>query len=145
VYNCAVARASTDVLRKVPLFSGLDDRELQEIAAQMRERTFAAGDTVTQEGAGGAGFFIVESGEADVSVGGEQRGTIGAGDYFGEIALVRNVPRTATVRAKTAARLLALERDEFVAAVTGHAPSADAADAVVRRRLGGVRAALGTG
>ena len=101
VYNCAVARASTDVLKKVPLFSGLDDRELQEIAAQMRERTFAAGDTVTQEGAGGAGFFIVESGEADVSVAGDPRGSIGPGDYFGEIALLTGSDRTATITAKT--------------------------------------------
>ena len=101
MYNCAVTRASTDVLKKVPLFSGLDDRELQEIAAQMRERKFAAGDTVTQEGAGGAGFFVVESGEADVSVAGAERGTIGAGDYFGEIALLTGSDRTATITAKS--------------------------------------------
>jgi CRP-like cAMP-binding protein len=96
-----VARASTDVLKKVPLFSGLDDRELQEIAAQMRERRFAAGDTVTQEGAGGAGFFVVEQGEADVSVAGDVRGSIGAGDYFGEIALLTGSDRTATITART--------------------------------------------
>jgi CRP-like cAMP-binding protein len=101
VYNSAVARASADVLRKVPLFSGLDDRELQEIAAQMRERRFSSGDTVTQEGAGGAGFFIVEEGEAAVSVSGEERGTIEAGDYFGEIALLTGSDRTATITAKT--------------------------------------------
>jgi CRP/FNR family transcriptional regulator, cyclic AMP receptor protein len=100
-YNSAVARASTDVLKKVPLFSGLDDRELQEIAAQMRERRFSAGDTVTQEGAGGAGFFVVEQGEADVSVGGDARGSIAAGDYFGEIALLTGSDRTATITAKT--------------------------------------------
>jgi CRP/FNR family cyclic AMP-dependent transcriptional regulator len=99
VYNCAVARPSTDVLRKVPLFSELDDRELQEIAAQMRERGFSAGDTVTQEGAGGAGFFIVDSGEAEVSVSGDQRRPIGPGDYFGEIALLTGSDRTATITA----------------------------------------------
>jgi len=99
VYNSAVARASTDVLKKVPLFSGLDDRELQEIAAQMRERRFAAGDTVTQEGAGGAGFFVVEQGQAEVQVEGVTRGTIGAGDYFGEIALLTGSDRTATIKA----------------------------------------------
>jgi CRP-like cAMP-binding protein len=79
----------------------LDDRELQEIAAQMRERRFSAGNTVTQEGAGGAGFFVVESGEADVTVEGQQRGTIGPGDYFGEIALLTGSDRTATITAKT--------------------------------------------
>jgi CRP-like cAMP-binding protein len=89
------------VLKQVPLFAGLDDREVQEIAGQMRERRFAAGDTVTQEGAGGAGFFVVESGEAEVEVAGETRGTIGPGDYFGEIALLTGSDRTATIKAKT--------------------------------------------
>jgi CRP/FNR family cyclic AMP-dependent transcriptional regulator len=90
-----------DVLKKVPLFAGLDDRELQAIAGSMRERKFSAGDTVTEEGAGGAGFFVVESGEADVTVDGEQRGTIGEGDYFGEIALLSGSDRTATITAKS--------------------------------------------
>jgi CRP-like cAMP-binding protein len=101
VYNSAVARASTDVLKRVPLFSGLDDRELEQIASTMRERRFAAGDTVTEEGAGGAGFFIVESGGADVTVEGEPRGSIGAGDYFGEIALLTGSDRTATITANS--------------------------------------------
>jgi CRP/FNR family transcriptional regulator, cyclic AMP receptor protein len=87
------------VLKKVPLFAGLDARELGQIAATMRERRFSAGDTVTQEGAGGAGFFIIEEGEADVSVEGQQRGRIAAGDYFGEIALLTGSDRTATITA----------------------------------------------
>jgi CRP/FNR family transcriptional regulator, cyclic AMP receptor protein len=99
VYNSAVARASADVLKKVPLFADLDDRELEQIASSMRERTFGAGDTVTQEGAGGAGFFVVESGEAEVTVEGQPRGTIGPGDYFGEIALLTGSDRTATIKA----------------------------------------------
>jgi CRP-like cAMP-binding protein len=101
VYKSAVARASVDVLKHVPLFAGLDDRELQEISAQMRERRFSSGDTVTQEGAGGAGFFVVESGEAAVKVGDQERGTIGPGDYFGEIALLTGSDRTATITATT--------------------------------------------
>lgn len=101
MYNCAVASASVDTLRKVPLFTGLDDKELQEIANSMRERRFKAGDTVTQEGAGGVGFFIVEEGEASVTVGGETRGSVKSGDYFGEIALINESPRTATLTATT--------------------------------------------
>jgi CRP-like cAMP-binding protein len=101
VYNSAVAKASSAMLKQVPLFSGLDDRELDQIAGSLRERRFAAGDTVTQEGAGGAGFFVVESGEADVTVDGESRGTIGAGDYFGEIALLTGSDRTATITARS--------------------------------------------
>jgi CRP/FNR family transcriptional regulator, cyclic AMP receptor protein len=101
VYNCAVASASTDTLRKVPLFADLDGKELAAIATSMRERRFKAGDTVTQEGSGGVGFFIVEEGEADVEVGGEARGSVGPGDYFGEIALINESPRTATLTART--------------------------------------------
>ena len=94
-----MARASADVLKKVPLFAGLDKRELEQIAATMRERRFSAGDTVTEEGAGGAGFFVVEEGQADVLVDGQPRWTIGAGDYFGEIALLTGSDRTATIKA----------------------------------------------
>jgi CRP/FNR family transcriptional regulator, cyclic AMP receptor protein len=101
VYNCAVAGASIDMLKKVPLFSGLDNKELQEIASSMRERRFKAGDTVTQEGAGGVGFFVVQDGEAEVNVGGEAKGSVGPGDYFGEIALINESPRTATLTART--------------------------------------------
>jgi CRP-like cAMP-binding protein len=67
----------------------------------MRERRFRAGDTVTQEGAGGVGFFVVQEGEADVQVGGEAKGSVGPGDYFGEIALINESPRTATLTART--------------------------------------------
>ncbi len=101
MYNCAVAGASIDMLKKVPLFAGLDNKELQEIARSMRERRFKAGDTVTQEGAGGVGFFVVEEGQADVNVGGESKGSVGPGDYFGEIALINESPRTATLTART--------------------------------------------
>jgi len=101
VYNCAVAKASVDMLKKVPLFAGLDDRELDQIASSMQERRVSAGETVLEQGALGAGFFVVEQGEADVNVNGEPRGTIGPGDYFGEIALLAGSDRTATVTART--------------------------------------------
>jgi CRP/FNR family transcriptional regulator len=89
------------MLKKVPLFAGLDDRELQDIANGMRERRFKAGDTVTQEGAGGVGFFVVQEGQADVTVGGQAKGSVGPGEYFGEIALINESPRTATLTART--------------------------------------------
>ena len=101
MYNCAVAGASVDMLQKVPLFAGLDKKELAEIAISMRERRFKAGDTVTQEGAGGVGFFVVQEGEAEVNVGGEAKGSVGPGEYFGEIALINESPRTATLTART--------------------------------------------
>jgi CRP/FNR family transcriptional regulator, cyclic AMP receptor protein len=93
--------ASPDILKKVPLFAGLDDKELGQIASSMRERTYNEGETLTQEGSGGAGFFIVESGEAEASVAGEVKRMIGPGDYFGEIALLNDSPRTATLTART--------------------------------------------
>jgi CRP/FNR family transcriptional regulator, cyclic AMP receptor protein len=101
VYNCPVAGAPAETLKKVPLFADLDNRELEQIASSMRERRYSAGDTVTKEGAGGAGFFVVQEGEAEVSVDGEAKGSIGPGDYFGEIALINESPRTATLTART--------------------------------------------
>jgi CRP-like cAMP-binding protein len=75
----------------------------------------------------------------DVSSGGQHVATLGPGDYVGEIALLRDVPRTATVKAKSDVDLYALGRDEFLSAVTGHAASAEAADAVIANRLAGLR------
>jgi CRP/FNR family cyclic AMP-dependent transcriptional regulator len=100
-----VARTqATDLLKRVPLFSDLDNRELGRLAESMKERTFAAGDTVAREGEGGVGFFVIEDGVAKVSVGGEERRTLGPGDYFGEIALISEGARTATVTADTELR-----------------------------------------
>ena len=102
MYNCGVPSAATETLKKVPLFADLDNRELEQIASSLRERRYSAGDVVTKEGAGGAGFFIVQEGEAEVSVEGETKPwTVGPGDYFGEIALINESPRTATLTAKT--------------------------------------------
>jgi CRP/FNR family cyclic AMP-dependent transcriptional regulator len=96
-----MGQASAEMLKKVPLFAGLDDRELQQIASTLRERRYQAGETLTQEGSSGAGFFVIEEGEADVSVAGEERASIGPGDYFGEIALLTDSARTATLTART--------------------------------------------
>ena len=96
-----MARPTVDVLKKVPLFSSLDDRELEEIAVSMKERRVPAGETILEQGAGGAGFFVVDEGEAEVTVSGEPVATIGPGDYFGEIALLTGSDRTATVTAST--------------------------------------------
>ena len=70
----------------------------------MKERTFDAGETIAREGEGGVGFFVIEDGTAKVSVGGEERRTLGPGDYFGEIALISEGARTATVTADTQLR-----------------------------------------
>jgi CRP-like cAMP-binding protein len=111
--NTHVAGISPERLKQVPLFADLDRKELESIANTMRERTFAAGQTVTQEGAGGAGFFIVDEGEAEVTVDGKPRGLIKAGDYFGEIALLTGSDRTATITAKTDLRCYGMTPWDF--------------------------------
>jgi CRP-like cAMP-binding protein len=93
--------APQELIRQVPLFSDLDDRELRGLASTMKERTFSEGDTVATEGQAGVGFFIIDEGEATVSVAGEERAKLGHGDYFGEVALIDDGARTATVTAKT--------------------------------------------
>lgn len=96
-----MAKAPVELIEKVPLFSDLDKRELKEIADSMKERTFNAGDTVTEEGKGGVGFFVIDEGSAKVSVAGQDIRTLGAGDYFGEIGLIADIDRTATITAET--------------------------------------------
>ena len=91
--------APVEVVRGVPLFADLNRRETMQVARLFKERRFSDGETVVKEGSGGAAFFIVVSGEAGVSVAGKERGTLTAGDYFGEIALIDGGPRSATVTA----------------------------------------------
>jgi CRP/FNR family cyclic AMP-dependent transcriptional regulator len=96
-----VPGAPIDVLRQVPLFADLGQRDLQRIARLFKERRFAAGETVVKEGSGGAAFYLIEAGEATVSVRGQPRATLRAGDYFGEIALIDEGVRSATITVST--------------------------------------------
>ncbi|HZR93627.1 MAG TPA: cyclic nucleotide-binding domain-containing protein [Gaiellaceae bacterium] len=86
-------------LKRVTLFAGLDDKEAKKVASLFKERDFTAGEAMAEEGKHGIGFFVIESGEAKVTVHGEERTTLGPGSYFGEIALIDDGPRTATVTA----------------------------------------------
>jgi CRP-like cAMP-binding protein len=109
-----MANANPDDLRKVPLFAELDNRQLKKLASRFRERTVGPGTKVTTEGEmSGVGFFVVGSGEASVNVGGKDVATLGAGDHFGEIALVSEAARTATVTATTELRLLEIPFWDF--------------------------------
>lgn len=102
-----------ELLKRVPLFAGLDDRDLRDIANTMKQRSFSAGHVLAEEGQSGIGFFVIEEGEARVTVGGREVARLGAGDYFGEIALIAETPRTATVTAETDLRAHGLTSWEF--------------------------------
>jgi MFS family permease len=129
------------LLRRVPIFAPLPEATLEQLAAKLIPVRAAVGDEIVSQGDAGDRFYVIGEGTVDVSEDGRPLGVLGPGDSFGEIALVRDVPRTAAVSARSEVELYALERDDFIAAVTGHAPSAEAADAVIAARLGRLRAA----
>ena len=93
--------APVEVLKRVPLFADLNRREAEQVARLFKERHFSEGETVVKEGSGGAAFFLIDSGEATVSVAGKQRGRLKPGDYFGEIALIDEGARSATITASS--------------------------------------------
>jgi CRP/FNR family transcriptional regulator, cyclic AMP receptor protein len=105
--------APTELVERVPLFSDLSRQELQGLASSMKERQFNEGDTIATEGQSGIGFFVIEEGEATVSIGGKERATLKAGDHFGEIALIDDGARTATVTAKTPLKAYGITAWEF--------------------------------
>ena len=96
-----VRGAPAKALQRVPLFADLSKREVQQIARLFKERRFAEGETVIQEGSGGAAFFVIESGEVTVAVHGKKRKTLGPNDFFGEIAMIDEGKRMATITAAT--------------------------------------------
>ena len=108
-----MARPSTEMIARVPLFSGLERRDLERVADSFKERNYDAGDTIAEEGSGGAGFFVIAEGNAKVTVQGQERATLGPGDYFGEIALLDEGARTATVKAETPMKTYAMTFWEF--------------------------------
>ena len=122
-------------LRALPIFAPLDAATLEGLARCLEPLDLPAGAPVVREGERGDLFYIVADGELDVTVGGEHVGSLGRGDCFGEIALLRDVPRTATVTARTSVLLDSLDGTSFIAAVTGHDPSARLASELVQGRL----------
>jgi CRP-like cAMP-binding protein len=92
---------AVELLKRVPLFADLDGGELRQIANSMKQRTFSAGQEIAVEGQSGVGFFVIEDGQAMVTVHGDEVRRLGPGDYFGEVALITQGARTATVTADT--------------------------------------------
>jgi CRP/FNR family transcriptional regulator, cyclic AMP receptor protein len=108
-----MAEAPVELLQRVPLFADFERGDLQRLARSFKERTFSAGSTVSAEGKSGAGFFVIESGEATVTVRDTERAKLGPGDYFGEIALIDDGARSATVTADSELRCYGLTSWEF--------------------------------
>src|SRR5205809_2035693 len=105
--------APEELIRQVPLFADLDKRDVQGLASTMKERDFDAGATIASEGSTGIGFFIIDEGEATVSVQGAEVNTLSHGDYFGEVALIDDGARTATITAKTPLKAYGITSWEF--------------------------------
>jgi MFS family permease len=138
----AVPERELALLMNLPLFAPLPPATVEHLARSLQPVGVAAGEHIVREGEPGDRFYIVATGEVEVAAEGKPLRALGPGEYFGEIALLRKVPRTASVVAKEDSELLTLDRDEFVAAVTGHPESREAADAVIGARLGTLRAGM---
>jgi hypothetical protein len=123
------------LLHGLPIFAALGPPELERVARHLERVEVSPGEVVIAEGDVGDRFFVIRSGRATVVRRGRELATLSAGQYFGEIALLRDVPRTATVSAATRLELLALERAPFLEAVTGHPEHALALDRIVDVRL----------
>jgi MFS family permease len=122
------------LIQRVPMFQPLSVAAKERVAANLVSQSVAAGEVVIRAGERGHCFYIVGDGALEITAEG-LRTTADEGDYFGEIALLRDVPRTATVTALVDSHLYVLQRDDFLAAVTGHEAAREAGHAVVEERL----------
>lgn len=107
-------------LSRIPLFDGIERRDLERLARSFRERAFREGETVMREGDPGAGFFVILDGSAHITVRGQTVATLGPGEALGEMALLDEAPRSATVVAATDLRCVGLTPWEFRSFVEGH-------------------------
>jgi MFS family permease len=130
-----VSEERLDLLRGNAIFGPLPASTLEQLADGLMQVRAAAGEQIIRQGDRGDRFYVIEDGTVEVSVDGQPPRELGPGESFGEIALLRDVPRTATVTARTDVVLYALDRGAFIPAVTGSGPSLSAAEAVIGMRL----------
>lgn len=124
-----------ELLRRIKIFAELPEPILERLAGAAKAVSTPEGQAVVARGEVGDHFYVIAAGRAVVELDDGTFRPLTDGDFFGEIALLRDVPRTATVRAVTPLGLYTIERDQFIAAVTGHAPTRAAAEDVVTSRL----------
>ena len=134
-----------ELLHGVPIFAPLPASTLSTLASKLVSIDVSSGARVIRQGDPGHRFYVVDEGRLNVDVDGVPGEALGPGSFFGEIALLHETPRSASITAATHAKLYALERGDFIAAVTGHAESKEAADAVIATRLRALRPSVATG
>lgn len=127
--------STMDALKNVPMFRDLNTRTMERLEKLARERSFNAGDVIVKEGDEGVGFFLVSSGKVSVTKDGHALNTLHAGDFFGEMALLDNYRRSATVTATEATKCLAMLRSDFVAELRANADLAVEMLQVMSRRV----------
>jgi MFS family permease len=137
-----VAARRVELLRGDPIFAPLPTAMIEQLASALEPVSLAAGEVLFRAGDAGDRYYFIDQGSVQIALPGPELILLAPGAGFGEIALLRDVPRTATATAETSTSLFALRGDEFVSAVTGHATSAAAADAVISSRLHSLRPAL---
>ena len=123
------------LLRQVSFFGPLPFAIVEHLASELQPATYEPGDVVIREGEPGESFYLIAEGRARASKDGKQLSEMGTADSFGEIALLRRIPRTATVTAITRLQVRILDREEFLAAVIGNPESVQSADEIVSARL----------
>ncbi len=133
---------AVELLAAIPIFAPLDLATLERLARGLEPRQAAPGEVIIRQGDPGDVYYIIRSGEFEVTVDEQPVRALTAGEGFGEIALLRDVPRTSTVVATSAALLSVLDRSQFLDAVAGNPSSRDAADVLIDTRLGSFRAGL---
>jgi CRP/FNR family cyclic AMP-dependent transcriptional regulator len=128
--------APPEVLRKVGLFQSLSDDDIALLAESLTERTFSAGDVILNQGERGVDFYVIGEGAVDYSVSGSRVGSGGPGEYFGQLALVNNTPRTATVTAATDVTVYGMIGMDLRALMEGNADIAGEIQRIMATRQG---------
>jgi CRP-like cAMP-binding protein len=130
-----MAKNAADVLKSVPLFADLSKGELKDVAAAAREELYSPGQDIVTEGQSGGPFFCITEGRADVYVGEKKINDLGPGSYFGEMALLEGGTRSATIRAETHVKALAISSWNFLALLQDNWDIAKKVLAVLSRRV----------